>query len=139
MDVDRRRALDRNRNGRRRHELLFIIKFRIGSNARRRLEDVFRAYAAEVMEPAFDRSEVKVRLFTGEPYISRSQARRLLTGLDQFRRVVLDFKGVPTVGQGFADEIYRVFALKHPQVVIETKNMNEIVRFMLERARGTAT
>ncbi len=65
------------------------MPFRVGKLTRRRLEDVFRAYAVEETEAAFDRSEVKVRLFPGEPYVSRSQARRLLTGLERFRNVVL--------------------------------------------------
>ncbi len=109
--------------------------FRIGRRSTRRLEEVFRAYVTDVTEPAFDKSEVKVRLFATEEYVSRSQARRLLTGLERFRKVMLDFDGVPTVGQAFVDEIFRVFARKHPHVTIEAKNMNEIVRFTVERAR----
>src|SRR5262249_9549655 len=42
--------------------------------------------------------------------ISRSQAKRLLTRLERFRIVLLDFKEVKTIGQAFADEIFRVFA-----------------------------
>lgn len=123
--------IDRPRRRRRGTHVLF----RIGRNSKRRLEDVFRVYTEEAAEPAFDRSEVKVRLFAEGPYMSRSQARRLLAGLDRFRSVLLDFEGVTSVGQAFADEIFRVFARRHPHVAIEVKNMNEIVRFMIERAR----
>ena len=115
------------------------VLFRIGKSTKRRLEDAFRTYATEVTEPAFDRSEVKVRLFAEELYISRSQARRLLAGLERFRKVVLDFEDVPTVGQGFVDEVFRVFAQKHPNVTFDVTNMNEIVRFMVERVRGPAS
>lgn len=115
------------------------VQFRIARRARRRLAEVFRAFAVDPTEPAFDRSEVKVRLFAEEAYVSRSQARRLLAGLGRFRRVVLDFAGVRTVGQAFADEVFRVFSLKHPHVVIEPKNMNEFVRFMVDRSRFSET
>ncbi|MFZ5475538.1 MAG: STAS-like domain-containing protein [Myxococcota bacterium] len=41
-------------------------------------------------------------LAVGGEFVSRSEARRLLHGLERFREVVLDFAGVPGVGQGFA-------------------------------------
>jgi hypothetical protein len=40
---------------------------------------------------------------------------------------------VPNVGQAFADEIFRVFQNRHPSISIEPTNMNETVRFMVER------
>jgi hypothetical protein len=60
---------------------------------------------------------------------------RLLHGLDRFREVVLDFRGVEGIGQGFADEIFRVWAGAHPDVSLEAANMNEAVGFMVERTR----
>jgi hypothetical protein len=51
---------------------------------------------------------------------------------------VLDFQGVEGVGQGFADEIFRVWASAHPEVVLVAENMNEPVTFMVERARRRA-
>ena len=47
--------------------------------------------------------------------------------------VILDFDRVPTVGQAFADEIFRVFKNSHPEIVITSVNMNEAVQFMVER------
>ncbi len=114
------------------------VVFRIAANTRRRIEEVFRRYAAEPTEPTFDRSEVKVRLFTEAEYVSRSQARRLLAGLEKFRVIVLDFEGVPTIGQGFVDEVFRVFKQQHPNIVIRGINMNDIVKFMVERAGGSS-
>jgi hypothetical protein len=114
------------------------VVFRIAAQTRRSLEAVFRRFATEPTEPGFDRSEVKVRLFAGGQYLSRSQARRLLAGLERFRVIALDFEGVPTVGQGFADEVFRVFRQRHPETVIRGINMNDVVRFMVERAGGSA-
>lgn len=51
----------------------------------------------------------------GEP-IARSQARRILYRLEEFKQVELDFGGIEFMGQGFADEIFRVFQNKHPDI-----------------------
>ncbi len=67
--------------------------------------------------------------------MSRSEAKRLIHGLERFREVVLDFSGVDAVGQGFADEVFRVWAGAHPEVLLDPTNMNEAVAFMVERAR----
>lgn len=110
------------------------VIFLIAENSPRRLEDVFRDYQTDPREPAFDKSEVKVRLYTmGTEYVSRSEARRLMAGLEKFRSVVLDFDRVRTVGQGFADEIFRVFRQRHPGTVVTAINMSEPVRFVVER------
>lgn len=66
-------------------------------------------------------------------YIARSQAKRILTDLDRFSRIVLDFRGVETVGQGFVDEVFRVFQNKFPAIQIEYRNANENVLFMIKR------
>jgi hypothetical protein len=55
-------------------------------------------------------------------------------GLEKFREVVLDFEGVDLVGQGFADEVFRVWAQQHPDVLLIPTGMNEPVAFMVERA-----
>jgi hypothetical protein len=84
----------------------------------------------------FAKTRTVVRLFAiGVRFVSRSEAKRLLHGLDRFRAVVLDFRGVEGVGQGFADEVFRVWAGAHPAVSLESVNMNEPVAFMVERAR----
>jgi hypothetical protein len=45
--------------------------------------------------------------------------------------VVLDFDGVILVGQGFVDEVFRVFATAHPQVQLTPVNMTaEVARLV---------
>jgi hypothetical protein len=44
----------------------------------------------------------------------------------------MDYDRVPTVGQVFADEIYRVFKNKRLDIEIQDVFMNEAVRFMVE-------
>ena len=48
--------------------------------------------------------------------------------------VVLDFQHIRTVGQGFVDEVFRVFQQKHPEIKIESVNTSEDIRFMIERS-----
>jgi len=76
-----------------------------------------------------------VRLYAiGTEFVSRSQAKRLVHGLERFREVVLDFEGVDLVGQGFADEVFRVWARQHPEVRLIPTGMSEPIAFMVERA-----
>ena len=48
---------------------------------------------------------------------------------------MLDFSGVEVVGQGFCDEVFRVFARQHPEITLEPVGMNDTVAFMVARAR----
>ena len=110
------------------------VIFSIAIDSKRHLNDIFKKFQSTPGEHAFDRTEIRVRLFTmGTVYVSRSQARRILVGLDKFKSVILDFDRVPTVGQAFADEIFRVFKSLHSNINITPTNMNEAVRFMIER------
>jgi hypothetical protein len=86
----------------------------------------------------FSRTVVPVVLaqYAQDPLISRSQAKRVFARVDLFRTVVLDFSGVATIGQAFADEIFRVFALAHPQMELLFIHVNAEVRKMITRARG---
>jgi anti-sigma regulatory factor (Ser/Thr protein kinase) len=111
------------------------VSFETDPRSKRKLEDLFHEYSGEGFR--FDKSRVTVKLFEeGEDYVSRSQAKRLLHSLDRFREIILDFQGVKTVGQGFADEIFRVFASQYPEIRIAPVNANENVRFMIDRARA---
>lgn len=90
-------------------------------------------------EPGFNESTIRLRLRTlYKEHVSRSQARRILKGLNKFKVIMLDYNSVPLVGQGFADEIYRVFQERHPNIRIENENMCEDVGFMVERAKNEA-
>jgi hypothetical protein len=68
--------------------------------------------------------------------VSRSEARRLLQRVTEFTHVTLDFSGIDVVGQGFCDEIFRVFARSHPEIALEPVGMNDAVAFMVARARA---
>jgi len=110
------------------------VTFSLDTHSSKHLNDIFKEYVLETDGYGFDKTEVKVKLFTvGGVYVSRSQARRVLAGLEKFKSVLLDFDKVPMVGQAFADEVFRVFKIKHPAIIITPINMNESVDFMIKR------
>lgn len=56
-----------------------------------------------------------------ENLISRAQAKRISSEIEKLEHVlevVLDFSGVQEIGQGFADQLFRVFAKSHPEVAL---------------------
>lgn len=117
------------------------VIFRINTNSNRHLNDVFKKYTnlANEDQCGFDKTEIRVKLFTTSGiHISRSQARRILVGLEKFKIILFDYEKVPMVGQAFADEIYRVFQELHPDIRLDNENMSEGVRFMIERAKNEA-
>jgi len=115
------------------------VEFNIALGSSRHLSEIFGRFVVNQKEPGFNKTEIKVRLFVvGDIYISRSQARRILSGLEKYETVIFDFDKVTTVGQAFADEILRVFANNHPKMNLEAINMIEPVKFMVERARNAA-
>lgn len=110
------------------------VTFIINAGTNKHLNDVFSKFVTKPGDVGFDKTEILVRLFTtGTIYISRSQARRILSGLEKYETIILDFERVTTVGQAFADEIFRVFQQSHPKIKIETVNMVEPVKFMIDR------
>lgn len=110
------------------------VNFCVNVGSKRILSNIFKQYTDSSFE--FNKTAVTVKLYRMETqYISRSQARRIVSGLDKFKTVILDFKDIETVGQGFADEIFRVWKANHPQVAIRVKNANENVQFMINRTK----
>ena len=79
---------------------------------------------------------VQIKLFE-DAAITRSGAREVLLGLDEFKSITLDFENVPTIGQAFADEIFRVFIQSHPEIKIKALNANKAVDFLIQRAIRT--
>ncbi len=110
------------------------VKFSIEVSSPRHLSSIFRKFSVGT-DFAFNKTEIKVKLYSSGDgiHVSRSQARRILEGLDKFDSIILDFDKVPTIGQAFADEIFRVFKEKHPHIEIQPVNMDEAVKFMVER------
>ena len=106
------------------------VEFEIRKRSRRKISEVFAEFAPEEFGYQFETTWVLVKLFQKE-YVSRSEARRLLTGLDRFKKIRLDFRGVKSMGQAFADEVFRVFLEKHPKIEIETEHLSRALKTMV--------
>lgn len=73
-----------------------------------------------------------------DPLMSRSQAKRLLERLERFGTVQLDFREVDTIGPAFVDEIFRVFARRHPEVDLIPVHASAQAQEMIGRARQSS-
>lgn len=112
------------------------IMFSVADDSKKELRDVFSQYAEGSFE--FSATEVIVRLYEKgtQTFISRSQARRIFYGLEKFKKITLDFDKVKAVGQGFVDEIFRIWQANHPDIKIISKNTNQDIDFMIKRGKS---
>lgn len=85
---------------------------------------------------AFNKTVIPVKMarINKENLVSRSQAKRLLARVENFKYVQFDFQGVDTIGQAFADEIFRVYSQRHPEILISYINTCDRVLKMIKRA-----
>ncbi|NOS89611.1 MAG: DUF4325 domain-containing protein [Methylococcaceae bacterium] len=111
-----------------------VVSMLLKNNSSHNITNVFDAFTDE--DYSFAKTIVPVRLaqYGHEKLISRSQAKRLVARIDRFKIVVFDFEGVETIGQAFADEIFRVFSKQHPDVELHYVNVCKEVEQMISRA-----
>ena len=107
----------------------------IRRDSNREIQSVFDDFAGPD-EFQFNKTVIPVKLaqYGNEKLVSRSQAKRLLARIERFQNVIFDFDGVSAIGQAFADEIFRVYAKKHPDIVLLPVKMEENVEKMVLRA-----
>ncbi len=113
-----------------------LVNMEIAGDSHNDIGAIFDEYSSGPDEYRFERTVVPVRLalYEGERLVSRSQAKRILNRVERFRYVILDFEGVDTIGQAFADEVFRVFANRHPEISIKAANESEQIGRMINRA-----
>lgn len=111
----------------------------ISCDSNRAANAVYEEYYAGPEELNFNKTVVPMRLarFGNENLISRSQAKRVTSRFEKFRVVILDFEDVPEIGQGFADELFRVFARAHPAIELIPVRCTPTVQDMITRAIAT--
>jgi anti-sigma regulatory factor (Ser/Thr protein kinase) len=110
-----------------------LVQFALLRDSRSRLEDVFAEFAPEEYDFRFEKTRVMVKLLRRD-YVSRSEAKRLLHNLHKFSEIELDMREVKHVGQGFVDEVFRVFASAHPGILIRAINASGAVDAMIRHA-----
>lgn len=100
----------------------------------RTTKEIFDEYTSD--DFVFNKTKITVHLakdYLGHDFVSRSLAKRILMNVEKFKIIVLDFENIDNIGQGFADEVFRVFKNKNPDITIVPVNMNEEIEFMINR------
>lgn len=112
------------------------VSMTIYLDSERSPKEVFDKFTADLDEFGFTRTHLSVQLakYKGDHLVSRSQAKRLLSRLEKFKEVYLDFSGVTDIGQAFADEIFRVFKNAHPSIRLIPTKVSPAVDRMIKRA-----
>ena len=115
-----------------------IVYMKLHNHTARTTKKVFDQFSSHDGDYRFNKTIVPVKLaqYGNDQLVSRSQAKRLLARVELFKIVIFDFQGVPEIGQAFADEIFRVFANRHPEIELHLMNASSAVRRMIERARS---
>jgi len=113
------------------------VWMRLNNHTSRTTKKIFDKFTSED-NFGFTKTIVPVRLaqYGDDKLVSRSQAKRLLVRIDRFQTVIFDFKDVESIGQAFADEVFRVFATQHPDIELHYMNANSAVKRMILRARS---
>ncbi len=114
-----------------------LVPMKLNNHTSRTVKKIFDQYTSDD-DYGFNKTVVPVKLaqYGNDKLVSRSQAKRLLTRVELFRVVLFDFRGVETIGQAFADEVFRVFAQQNPGIELRAINANSAVKRMIARATG---
>ena len=105
----------------------------VKNNTTKTMRQVYDKYSSP--DEGFFKTIVPVKLlrYKDEGIVSRSQAKRLLARFNEFRSIILDFEGIDEIGQAFADEIFRVFKMNHPEIKVKEINAVKSVKNIIKR------
>ena len=95
---------------------------------------------AELSNPEtgrYDKTTIHVDLFKehGGSFVSRTEAKAIGTRLEGFEEIKLDFAGISEIGQGFADQLFRVWARENPSSRLVPINANPAILAMIKAMR----
>jgi len=116
------------------------VLMRIAMNSDKNLKSTFDAFTGNEDEDfVFNKTvvPVKLTLYEGERLVSRSQAKRILNRVERFKTVLLDFQEIDSIGQAFADEVFRVFARRNPQIMLVPINLTTNVERTIQAAKNS--
>jgi len=99
------------------------------------MKELFDRYSD--IDGGFNRTSILLKNIYGSSPTSRSQAKRLCAGLEEFSEVELDFEGLEWMGQGFAHQLFVVFANNNPNVKLVIKGMSDDVKKMYNHVMNT--
>lgn len=113
------------------------VWMKLQNHTSRTTKKIFDQYAGGD-DYGFSKTVVPLRLaqYGNDLLVSRSQAKRVLARVEQFKSVVFDFREVASIGQAFADEVFRVFANEHPYIELTPVHANSAVKRMIAHVRA---
>ncbi len=111
------------------------VYFAVALDTPRTLDEVLRSASLDGAGYGFERTEVPLHLIgLGDDralaLASRADARRVAARLASFGRAELDFGGIAEIGQGFADELFRVLPRQQPGLQLVPVGMSAQVSAM---------
>ncbi len=114
-----------------------MIVMRLSNFSNRKTAEVFSMFENEKGD--FAKTSIPILDIYDSFPISRSQAKRLVRRFEEFSEVTLDFEGVRQLGQGFAHELFVVFAKDHPEVKLTVINADKTVSRMIRHVSPEKT
>ena len=114
------------------------VSMSMSNHSARSTKKVFDQFSSTDGDYTFNKTVIPIKLaeYGGDGLVSRSQAKRVLARVELFEKVVFDFEGVTSIGQAFADQIFRVYANEHPEIQLIPMNAAPEVDQMIRRARA---
>lgn len=111
-----------------------MVVMKLENETMRTTKEVFDMFAP--IDEGFVKTMIPMKEMCpqGDP-VARSQARRILRRLEEFKEVIFDFTDIEFMGQGFADEVFRVFQNRNPEIVLTVINANETVLGMIRHVK----
>jgi anti-sigma regulatory factor (Ser/Thr protein kinase) len=105
-------------------------------DTQRTLDQVMRSASVDGQNYNIEHIVLPMRLLTNELVAleSRAQARRVAARLESLREASLDFSGVERIGQGFADELFRVIPRQQSGLRLQVCHANTHVQAMIDMA-----
>ena len=103
-----------------------LVRCEIRHDTTKTLPEVIGAFQDPVTQ-RLNKTSIRVELFRHGEFVSRTEAKLIGARLEGFEVVELNFDGVAQIGQGFADELFRVWAKEHPSSRLVVVNANPAV------------
>lgn len=113
-----------------------IIFMKMSNVSSKNLKEVFDMFSNQ--DDGFTKTQVPINQICENGYpVSRSQARRLSWRFEEFKEIVLDFKEVQDIGQGFAHELFVVFQNNHPEIELKAVNCSRQIDIMINHVKAS--
>ena len=105
------------------------IFLKLSNASKKTTKEIMDQYSDE--DGGFIRTRIPLKNIYPDYPVSRSQAKRLTNRFDSFSEIELDFEGIEDMGQGFAHELFVVYAENHPDITLIPFNAGLNVQRMI--------